>query len=128
MTLSLGAGWGTLPVVVIGRQGSLTAIPAGSVVAHGEAQFWGFVTPFIVGLAASFLPMTTARPHPHRALLALLLTALLAGVLGGFAWSIAPQRWPWLGPASGLAQVVAALGFLASRSPPSGELRGPGSS
>jgi len=113
VTLSLGAGWGTLLLVEIGRRGSLVAIPAAQVVAHGEAQLWGFVAPFIVGVAASFLPRTTARPRPHRALLGLLLGALLVGVLGGFAWSLAPRRWPWLGPASGVAQVVAALGFLA---------------
>jgi hypothetical protein len=113
VTLSLGAGWGTLLLVEVGRRGSLAAIPAAQVVAHSEAQFWGFVAPFIVGVAASFLPRMTARPRPHRVLLDLLLGALLAGVLGGFAWSLAPRRWPWLGPASGVAQVVAALGFLA---------------
>ena len=113
VTLSLGAGWGTLLLFEIGRQGSLASIPAAQVVAHGEAQLWGFVVPFVVGVAVSFLPRTTACPHPHRALLDLLLGALLAGVLGEFAWSLATRRWPWLGPASGFAQVVAALGFLA---------------
>ncbi len=113
VTLSLGAGWGTLLLIEVGRQGSLTAIPAASVVAHGEAQFWGFVAPFIVGVAASFLPRTTARPRPRRALLGLILGAMLSGVLGQFAWSAAPRHRPWLGPASGFAQLVAALGFLA---------------
>lgn len=113
VTLSLGAGWGALLLIEIGRQGSLAAIPAASVVAHGEAQFWGFVTPFIIGVAASFLPRTTARPRPRRALLGLILASLLVGVLGQFAWSMAPADWPWLGPVSGFAQFVAALGFLA---------------
>jgi uncharacterized protein involved in response to NO len=113
VTLSLGAGWGTLLLFEIGGQGSLAAIPAAQVVAHGEAQLWGFVVPFIVGVAASFLPRTTARPRPHRALLDLLLGTLLAGVLGEFAWSLAARRWPSLGLASGFAQLAAALGFLA---------------
>ncbi len=113
VTLSLGAGWGTLLLVEVGRRGSLAAIPAASVVAHGEAQFWGFVAPFIVGVAASFLPRTTARPRPHRVLLALLPGALLAGVLGEFAWSLAPRRWLWLGLAGGFGLIMAALGFLA---------------
>ena len=113
VTLSLGAGWGSLLLVEVGRRGSLAAIPAVQVVAHGEAQFWGFVAPFIIGVAASFLPRTTARPRPHRTLLDLLLGAILTGVLGGFAWSLAPRRWLWLGPASGVALVMAALGFLA---------------
>jgi uncharacterized protein involved in response to NO len=113
VTLSLGAGWGTLLLFEIGRRGSLAAIPAAQVVAHGEAQLWGFIAPFIVGVAASFLPRTTARPRPRRALLGLLLGTLLAGVLGGFAWSLAARRWPWLGPATGVAHLAAALGFLA---------------
>jgi len=48
VTLSLGAGWGTLLLIEVGRRGSLAAIPAAQVVAHGEAQFWGFVAPFAV--------------------------------------------------------------------------------
>lgn len=113
VTLSLGAGWGMLLLFEIGRRGSLVAVPAAQVVAHGEAQLWGFIVPFIVGIAVSFLPRTTARPRPHRALLALLLGALVTGVLGGFAWSLAARRWPGLGLASGFAQLAAALGFLA---------------
>lgn len=92
VTLSLGAGWGTWLLVEVGRQGSLEAIPADSVVAHGEAQFWGFIAPFIIGVAASFLPRTTARPRPHRVLLGLLLGSLLAGVGGGFVWSTSPRH------------------------------------
>jgi hypothetical protein len=112
VTLSLGAGWGALLLLKIGRHGSLAAIPAASVVAHGEAQFWGFAAPFIVGIAASFLPRTAARPQPRRVLLGLILAAILSGVLGQFIWSMAPWDRPWLGPASGFAQLVAALGFL----------------
>lgn len=112
VTLSLGAGWGALLLWEIGRRGSLAAVPAAQVVAHGEAQLWGFIVPFIVGVAASFLPRTTGRPRPRRALLDLLLGALVLGVLGGFAWSLAAWRWPWLGLASGFAQLGVALGFL----------------
>ncbi len=46
-------------------------------------------------------------------LLALLPGALLAGVLGEFAWSLAPRRWLWLGLAGGFGLIMAALGFLA---------------
>lgn len=112
VTLSLGAGWGMLLLVEIGRRGSLGAISVSSVVAHGAAQFWGFVAPFVVGVAASFLPKTTARPRPCRRLLGLILVAILVGVVGQFAWSLAPGHRAWIGPASGVAQLVAALGFL----------------
>jgi hypothetical protein len=113
VTLSLGAGWGMLLLFEIGRQGSLTAVPASQVAAHGEAQLWGFVAPFILGVAVSFLPRTTARPRPRRGLLVLLLGTLVAGVIGGFAWSLDAPRWPWLGPASRIAQLAAAFGFVA---------------
>lgn len=126
LTLSLGAGWGTLLLAEIGRQGTLAAIPAAQVVAHGEAQLWGFVAPFIIGVAISYLPAATAHPRPRRPLRSLLLAAILAGVLGGFAWSLAPRRWAWLGPTSGAALVVASLGFLALVARQlAGKLRGP---
>jgi hypothetical protein len=96
----------------IGRQGTFAMVPAAHVVAHGEAQLWGFVALFVLGIALSFLPSTTARPRPGRGPTGLILAALLAGVIGGFAWSLAPRRWPWLGPASGAALVAASLGFL----------------
>lgn len=113
VTLTLGAGWGALLLIEVGRQGSWSAPAPGEVVAHGAAQFWGFIVPFIIGVAVTFLPRTTARPRPGRVWLALLLGALLAGVVGDFAWSLALGRLPWLGLASGSAELAAALGFLA---------------
>jgi hypothetical protein len=44
--------------------------------------------------------------------------ALLAGVTGGFVWSLVPEKAGWLGPASGAALVLASfmfLGFLLRR-------------
>jgi hypothetical protein len=112
LTLSLGAGWGGLLLVEIGRAGTFVTISAAAVVAHGEAQLWGFVALFVVGIALGFLPLATARPRPGRVLRGLILATLLVGVIGGFAWSLRPFWWPWLGPASGTALVVASLGFL----------------
>jgi hypothetical protein len=112
LTLSLGAGWGTLLLARIGRQGTFALIPAAQVVAHGEAQLWGFVALFVLGIAVSYLPVATAQPRPGRWLVHSLLASILTGVLGGFAWSLAPEHWGWLGPASGSALVLAALGFL----------------
>lgn len=82
VTLILGAGWGTWLLTDIGRRGSLTAVPAAPIVAHGTAQLWGFMALFVVGIATSYLPMVTGRPRPHRLRRGRLLAAMLAGVLG----------------------------------------------
>lgn len=111
VTLTLGAGWGAWLLTEIGLKGSLTAISANSVVAHGEAQFWGFIAPFIIGIASGFLPKTTASPRPSRLLLATLLATLLLTVLGGFAWSMAPARLNRLGYLSGIAALLTAMGY-----------------
>lgn len=111
-TLSLGAGWGMLLLFEIGRRGSLEAISASQVVAHGQTQLWGFIAPFIMGIAVTFLPRTTASPRPRRGWLNLLLGTLLAGVVSGFAWSLLAGHPPWLGLAGSAAQLVAASGFL----------------
>jgi len=112
VTLTLGAGWGAWLLIEIGLRGSLTAVSANSVVAHGEAQFWGFIAPFIIGIASGFLPKTTASPRSSRAGLAALLSALWMTALFGFAWAMAPAPLTWLGHASGLAAVLAAMGYL----------------
>lgn len=113
ITLTLGAGWGAWLLTEIGLRGSLTAVSANSVVAHGEAQFWGFIAPFIIGIASGFLPKTTASPRPARAELVTILAALWMTVLGGFVWSLAPARLPWLGLASGVMALFAASGYAA---------------
>jgi len=41
-----------------------------------------------------------------------LLAVVLCGVIGGFAWSMSPRRLSALGPFSGLALVLGALGYL----------------
>lgn len=113
ITLTLGAGWGAWLLTEIGYRGSLAGVSANAVVAHGEAQLWGFVATFIMGIAAGFLPKTTAGPQPSRGLLRFLLAALLATVLGGFVWSLDAARLPWLGFVSGLGASLAAVGYLA---------------
>lgn len=111
-TLSLGAGWGALLLARIGWQGSFDTVSAADVVAHGEAQLWGFVAVFIMGISLSYLPVVTARPRPKVWQVRLLLLVVLLGVVGGFVWSMAPSSWSALGPFSGLALVLGALGYL----------------
>jgi uncharacterized protein involved in response to NO len=114
-TLSLGAGWGALLLFEIGWHARFDAIPSSHVVAHGAAQLWGFIALFVVGIALRYLPMATSGPRPGRAFCRLLLAAFLAGVVGGFVWSLAAQELSWVGPLSGAALVLATalfLGFL----------------
>jgi uncharacterized protein involved in response to NO len=111
VTLSLGAGWGALLLFEIGLHGNFDTVPTGDVVAHGAAQLWGFIGLFIVSIALRYLPMATSGPRPGRAFGRLLLAAMLTGVLGGFAWSLAAGAVSWLGPLSGAALVLAAILF-----------------
>jgi uncharacterized protein involved in response to NO len=112
VTLSLGAGWGALLLFEIGWYGRFEAAPAGHVVAHGAAQLWGFIALFVVGGALRYLPMGSGGPRAGLAFSRLLLAALLAGVLGGFVWALAPGAISWLGPLSGAALVLGAVLFL----------------
>lgn len=113
VTLSLGAGWGALLLFEIGWQGRFDAVPASYVVAHGEAQLWGFIALFVVGIALRFLPMSGGGPRPSLTFARLLLATFLIGVAGGFVWSLALRQLGWLGPLSGAALMLAAVVFLA---------------
>lgn len=100
ITLSLGTGWGAWMLWSIGRRADFDAVRAASVTAHGEAQLWGFIALFILGIALRTVLQSVAR-HPLgpwicRALLALGLT----GIAGGFVWFLAPGKLAVLGVAS----------------------------
>jgi hypothetical protein len=112
ITLSLGAGWGALLLFEIGWYGRFEAAPASHVVAHGAAQLWGFIALFVVGIALRYLPMGSGGPRTDLTFARLLLAALLAGVIGGFVWALAPAEINWLGPLSGAALVLGAVLFL----------------
>jgi hypothetical protein len=84
VTLSISAGWGALLLFAIGWHHSFDAVPTGHVVAHGEAQLWGFLALLVVGIALRHLPLTTSGPRPGLGFCRLLLAAFLTGVLGGF--------------------------------------------
>lgn len=112
ITLSLGAGWGAWLLFEIGWYGRFQAAPARYVVAHGAAQLWGFIALFVIGIALRYLPMISGKARPGLAFSRLLLSALLAGVLGGFLWALVPGEVRWLGPFSGAALVLGAVLFL----------------
>lgn len=110
--LSIGAGWGAWLLWQIGRAENFSAAAAGSIVAHGEAQLWGFIVPFIIGIALRYLPVATSRRPAGRRLGRAIFCFLLFGIAGGFAWSLSPGRMPWLGPSSGAGLIVAAGTYL----------------
>lgn len=112
-TLSIGAAWGGWLLWQIGRAGTFDAVDSGSIVAHGEAQLWGFIGLFVMGIALRYLPVATSRPAVPRGLANLVLALLLSAVVGAFLWSLFTRRLAWLGPASGACGVVAATIYLA---------------
>ncbi|MBZ0267850.1 NnrS family protein [bacterium] len=113
-TLLLGAAWGAYLLTEIGLETSFQAVPPAHIIAHGTAELWGFVAILIVGIAMRYLASVTARPAPAVAARRFILLALVVGVLAGFAWSVAPNRLALLGPASGLALLGGAAGYLVS--------------
>jgi hypothetical protein len=113
-TFSLGAGWGAWLLWQIGRAESFDAAAAGSIVAHGEAQLWGFIAVFVIGIALRYLPVLTSRSAVPRGLARLIWTFLLFGIAGGFVWSLCPQAASWLGPASGASLAAAAVLYVAT--------------
>jgi len=113
LALTLGAGWGALLLFQIGFRKDFAAVSSAAIVAHGAAQLWGFVAIFIIGIAARYLYMVTGQAAPAVMTRGCMLALLIAGVLGGFAWSLAPEALALLGPASGLALLAGSGVYLA---------------
>ncbi len=89
-------------------------VPLRHALAHATLQLWGFVVPFIVGIALRWLPMATARrplaSWQRHALLAL----LLIGTVAVTAWCEGPERLFSLGITGSVALLLAAgwIGLL----------------
>lgn len=112
-TLSLGVGWGGWLLWQIGSEARFAAVPDRFVVAHGEAQLWGFIVPFVMGIALRYLPTTAGRRPVSPFVVRTLLAVLFTGVAAGFGGALAPAAFPWLSLASGGLLWIAAAGFLA---------------
>lgn len=109
ITLTLGAAWGGYLLLMIGLREDFVVVDAAHVIAHGEAQLWGFIGLFIVGISLRTVlkdaASTRRRQQLCQAGLGLALLALAAGV----AWSLTPQRLTLLGVAgAGLLLVLSA--------------------
>lgn len=113
ITLSIGAGWGGWLLWQIGRAENFDAVAGGAIVAHGEAQLWGFIVLFVMGISLRHLPVATSGPPVSTRLAHCILALLLGAVATAFVWSLFDNRLAWLGPASGIAAAAAALTYLA---------------
>lgn len=111
ITLTLGAGWGGWLLWKIGIAGDFRAVPGGAIVAHGEAQLWGFITLFILGISLRTALRPVARHKLGPVFCGVLLATGLSGVAGGFLWFLQPQTWPAIGPASAALLLLMALVF-----------------
>jgi len=61
ITLSLGAAWGAWLLWRIGIHQDFDAVAAAHIVAHGEAQLWGFIGFFIVGISLRTVLLDAVR-------------------------------------------------------------------
>lgn len=102
LTLTFGAGWGAWLLWQIGRQGGFQGAPAAHVIAHGEAQLWGFIALFVMGVAFRTVLRDAIRGRRGVWVCRGLLTLTLAGVAGSLLWSLFPDRFASLGVASAL--------------------------
>ncbi len=108
ITLSLGTGWGAWILWLIGTQGNFDAVRAASIIAHGEAQLWGFVGLFVIGVSLRTALQGIVR-HPLGPWICRTLLVLgLFGVVGGFAWYLSPAKLAPLGVASAASLLLMA--------------------
>jgi len=97
ITLSLGAGWGGYLLLAIGRSHDYVSIDTAQVIAHGEAQLWGFIGLFIVGISLRTVLKDAASTQLRQRICRTALILTVISMAGGFAWSLAPQRLALLG-------------------------------
>lgn len=113
ITLTLGAGWGAWLLWQISLQGNFATAPAASIIAHGEAQLWGFIVLFVMGVSLRTVLFGAVRMPGGVLICRSLLTLALIGVGGGMVWSFLPQTMAAAGVASSVALLILATGYWA---------------
>lgn len=106
ITLSLGAGWGGYLLVAIGLSQNFVVVDAAHVIAHGEAQLWGFIGLFIVGIALRTVLKDAASDRLGQQACRAGWYFTLVSLAGGLAWSLAPQRFTAVGIGSAVMLFV----------------------
>jgi len=108
ITLSLGAGWGTWLLLQISLHSDFAGVPASYIIAHGEAQLWGFIALFVMGVSLRTVLDSVPR-HPWGKWFCRCLLALtIAGIAGGFFWFALDERGHTLAVASSAALLLMA--------------------
>src|SRR5690606_31948589 len=110
-TLTLGAGWGGWLWWQIGTQADFEGVPAAYVVAHGEAQLWGFIVLFVMGISLRTVLQAAARLPAGTWVCRGLLALACAGVAGSVLWSIFPERLAGVGVVSAVLLLVLSAGY-----------------
>lgn len=110
-TLTLGAGWGTWLLWQIGAQGQFGGVPAAYVIAHGEAQLWGFIVLFVMGVSLRTVMQGVVRIPQGVWLCRTLLLLALVGVVGSALWSVFPESLASVGRVSSVALLLLSLGY-----------------
>lgn len=111
LTLTAGAGWGAWLLWQIGAQGQFTGVPAAYVIAHGEAQLWGFIVLFVMGVSLRTVLQGAARNPYGATICRVLLTLALVGICGSMLWSVFPESLAPIGLAGTAALLLLSLGF-----------------
>lgn len=111
ITLTLGAGWGAWLLWRIGIHHDFEAVAASHVVAHGEAQLWGVIGLFIVGISLRTVLVDAVRSRAGQYTCIGLFALTLLSLTAGFAWSLAPATLLGVGLVSASALLGLSLVF-----------------
>lgn len=111
LTLTLGAGWGAWLLWQIGQHAAFNGVPNTFIIAHGEAQLWGFIVLFVMGISLRTVLQGAARHPLGNWLCGGLLTLALIGIAGSILWSVSPERTSMIGIASSAVLGIVSLGF-----------------
>lgn len=81
VVLTLGAFWGALLLVGIGREGSFTGIDSNQINAHGHAQIFGWVGLFAMGFVYEALPRFSGAQRARAGIARTTLWMMLTGIV-----------------------------------------------
>lgn len=111
LTLTFGAGWGAWLLWQIATHGEFSGAPAAYVIAHGEAQLWGFVVLFVMGVSLRTALQGAARLPLGVWICRSLLALALVGIGGSMLWSVLPRAFASLGLLSSASLLLMSLLF-----------------